>query len=87
MFNKVKATTLDLSNFNTSKVTDMSRMFYGAETTTIDISSFNLADTQPNVLGMLYAQATNVYVRSQADIDYLAENSGANPETLNFVIK
>jgi surface protein len=88
MFREAEATTIDVSNFDTSSVTDMSYMFNGAKATTIDISSFNLADTQPTVLGMLYAQATTVYVRSQADIDYIIANHGTDlPETLNFVIK
>ena len=88
MFSGAEATTIDVSNFDTSNVTDMSSMFQGAKATTIDISSFNLDDTQPNVSYMFgYIQADTVYVRSQADIDYLAENAGANPEILNFVIK
>ena len=90
MFADTKATTLDLSNFDTSKVTNMDSMFTGAKATTIDISSFNLADTQPGVFRMFDdAEATTVYVRSQADIDYIIANNGYwdIPETLNFVIK
>ena len=90
MFAYTKATTLDLSNFDTSKVTNMDSMFTGAKATTIDISSFNLADTQPGVFRMFDdAEATTVYVRSQADIDYIIANNGYwdIPETLNFVIK
>ncbi|MGI6227981.1 MAG: BspA family leucine-rich repeat surface protein, partial [Peptococcales bacterium] len=88
MFAGAEATTLDLSGFNTDKVETMSSMFNGAEATTIDISSFKLADTQPDVDWMFKdAQATTVYVRSQADIDYLEANAGDIPETLNFVIK
>ena len=35
------ATTLDLSSFNTSKVTSMRSMFYYSAATTLDLSSFN----------------------------------------------
>lgn len=88
MFSGTKATNLDLSGFNVDKVETMSSMFNGAEATTIDISSFKLADTQPDVNWMFKdCTATTVYVRSQADIDYLVENAGDTPATINFVIK
>ena len=41
MFNNAKATTLDLSSFDTSNVTDMSYMFYSSRATTLDLSSFD----------------------------------------------
>lgn len=89
MFSGTKATNLDLSGFNTDKVENMSSMFNGAEASVIDISSFRLADTQPDVSNMFKdAEATTVYVRSQADIDYIIANHDSDlPETLNFVIK
>ncbi len=89
MFAGAEATNLDLSGFNTDKVETMSSMFNGAEATTIDISSFKLADTQPNVNWMFKdCTATTVYVRSQADIDYITANHGvAIPDNINFVIK
>lgn len=89
MFSDAKATNLDLSGFNTDKVETMSSMFNGAEATTIDISSFKLADNQPDVNWMFKdCTATTVYVRSQADIDYITANHGAAiPDNINFVIK
>ncbi len=36
-----KLETLNLNNLDTSKVTDMSRMFYGSKATTLDLSNFN----------------------------------------------
>ena len=36
-----QAKKLDLSNFNTSNVTDMSYMFYESQATTLDLSNFN----------------------------------------------
>ena len=41
MFNRSKATTLDLSRFDTSNVTDMSWMFTNSQITSINLSSFN----------------------------------------------
>lgn len=44
-FNYCSAKELDLSNFNTSKVTDMSAMFYGCEVlTSLDLSSFDTSN-------------------------------------------
>lgn len=41
MFYNCKATTLDLSRFNTSNVTTMDSMFSGLEATTLDLRSFD----------------------------------------------
>ena len=41
MFSNSQATTLDLSNFDTSKVTDMSYMFYRSQTKLLNLSSFD----------------------------------------------
>ena len=41
MFGGSKATTLDVSNFDTSKVTNMGAMFYNSQTTTLDLSNFD----------------------------------------------
>ena len=41
MFYKSQATTLDASNFDTSKVTNMYRMFDSSQATTLDLSTFN----------------------------------------------
>ena len=41
MFYKSQATTLDISNFNTSNVTNMSSMFGNSEATTLDVSNFD----------------------------------------------
>ena len=44
MFYKSQATSLDLSSFNTSNVTDMEDMFYACSSlTNLDLSSFNAA--------------------------------------------
>ena len=44
MFYKSQATTLELSNFNTSNVTNMSYMFGESQATTLDLSSFNTSN-------------------------------------------
>lgn len=41
MFFGSKSKTLDLSNFDTSNVTDMSCMFSDSQSTSLDLSSFN----------------------------------------------
>ena len=41
MFGGSKATTLDVSNFDTSKVTYMNGMFSNSQATTLDVSNFN----------------------------------------------
>ena len=44
MFRNSKATTLDLSNFNTSNVTNMLSMFSNSQATSIDLSSFDTSN-------------------------------------------
>ena len=44
MFSSSKATTLDLSNFDTSKVTDMSSMFSSSKATTLNVSNFDTSN-------------------------------------------
>ena len=43
-FNGSKATTLDVSSFDTSNVKNMSLMFYNSQATTLDLSSFNTSN-------------------------------------------
>ena len=50
MFYYSQATTLDVSNFNTSKVTNMSYMFWNSKSTMLDVSNFNTS----NVTNMSY---------------------------------
>lgn len=90
MFANADINNIISSDFDLSSVDTMSGMFQSSHMNTVDISSFNLAEIQPDVSAMFaYAQATTVYVRSQADIDYIIANHGYwdIPETLNFVIK
>ena len=43
-FSNSQATTLDVSNFDTSNVTDMSNMFDGSKATTLDLSNFDTSN-------------------------------------------
>ena len=56
MFWGSKATTLDLSSFDTSKVTSMSWMFESSAATTLDLSSFDTSKVT-NVYGMFESSA------------------------------
>ena len=44
MFIESQATSLDLSSFDTSKVTNMGGMFWGSHATSLDLSSFNTSN-------------------------------------------
>ena len=57
MFHGSRATTLDLSNFDTSNVTNMSFMFFNSQATTLDLSNFDTS----NVTSM-----DNMFAGSQA---------------------
>ena len=87
MFWSSQATTLDLSSFDTSNVTDMSSMFRASQhTTTLDLSSFDTSNAKS--MGSMFSasSATIGYARTQADADKF--NSSSNkPSTLNFVVK
>jgi len=44
MFTDSKATVLDVSNFDTSKVTNMYAMFNNSQATALDVSNFNTSN-------------------------------------------
>ena len=62
MFYKSQATTLDISNFNTSNVTDMSSMFGNSEATTLDVSNFDTSKVTNMSWMFYYSQATTLDV-------------------------
>ena len=53
MFSGSKATTLDLSNFNTRNVINMTKMFLNSQATTLDVSSFDTSKVT-NMCAMFY---------------------------------
>ena len=62
MFYNSKVTSLDLSSFDTSKVTDMNRMFWEAKATTgyartqADADKFNASSDKPSTLTFVVKQ-------------------------------
>ena len=62
MFHNSNATTLDVSNFNTSNVTSMDHMFYYSKATTLDVSNFDTSKVT-NMRDMFYnSKATTLDV-------------------------
>ena len=86
MFEKSAATSLDLSSFDTSNVTDMSWMFEISAATSLDLSSFDTSNVT-NMSWMFFgSKATTGYARTQTDADKF--NSSSNkPSALTFVVK
>ena len=86
MFKNARLTTLDLSSFDTTNVTDMSYMFKNARLTTLDLSSFDMSNV--SILNsMLYGSTIkNGYARTQKDADKL-NAIGNLPAGLRFVVK
>ena len=64
MFSNSQATTLDLSNFDTSNVTDMSYMFTASRATTLDLSSFNTSKVTNMTTMFQESQATTLDLSS-----------------------
>ena len=60
MFGGSKATTLDVSNFDTSKVTYMNGMFSNSKATTLDVSNFNTSNVTDMDSMFYYSQATTL---------------------------
>ena len=60
MFSNSQATTLDLSNFDTSNVTNMSDMFSYSQATTLDISSFDTSNVTDMSWMFSNSQATTL---------------------------
>jgi surface protein len=86
MFRDSQATSLDLSNFDTSNVTNMSNMFNGSEATSLDLSSFDTSNVTNMNSMFRYARATIGYARTQADADRFNASSN-KPPGLVFVVK
>ena len=93
-FYEAKATTLDLSDFNTTNVTDMSNMFLLSKATTLNLSGFNtykvtdmshmLRETIAKTLDLSSFNTTNVkytsymFYLSKATIGYARTQTDAN---------
>ena len=87
MFAYSQATTLDLSSFDTSKVTDMCRMFYKSPAATLDVSNFDTRNVT-DMYGMFEnSQAATLDVSNfdtskVTDMRYMF--SGSKATTLNL---
>ena len=66
MFYNSKATTLDLSSFDTSNVTDMRGMFDSSKATTLDLSSFDTSNVT-NMGSMFYNSSATTLDLSSFD--------------------
>jgi surface protein len=86
MFYDSQATSLDLSSFDISNVTDMTGMFYGSQATSLDLSSFDTSKVTYMTYMFYNSQATIGYARTQADADKFNASSG-KPSGLVFVVK
>ena len=62
MFGYSKATTIDLSNFDTSKVTNMLGMFENSQATTLDVSNFDTSNVKNMEFMFSNSQATTLDV-------------------------
>ena len=76
MFYKSQATTLDVSNFNTSNVTNMSYMFYNSQATTLDLSNFDTSKVT-NMSNMFYGSTNlkTIYVSNKFNTDKVTSSS------------
>ncbi len=62
MFFQSQATTIDMSNFNTSNVTNMADMFYGSQATALDLSHFDTSKVTSMAYMFYISQATAIDV-------------------------
>ena len=86
MFSSSNATSLDLSSFDTSKVTDMSYMFCSSKATSLDLSSFDTSNVT-NMSDIFWgSKATTGYARTEKDATKF-NSSSSKPSGLTFVVK
>jgi surface protein len=86
MFYDNQAATLDLSNFDTSNVTNMYAMFYGSQADALDLSTFDTSNVSNTNSMFTGSSAVIGYARTQADVDKF-NSSTSIPKDLTFVIK
>lgn len=86
MFSNSRATTLDLSSFNTLHVTSMFSMFNGSKATTLDLSGFDTSKVSNTIAMFQSSSATTGYARTQADANKF-NASTHKPNGLTFVVK
>ena len=86
MFYGAQVTTLDVSNFDTSNVTNMSSMFYKSKVTILDLSSFDIS--KANKLNNIFkdSKVKTVYTRTETDLNKF-KSAANNPSTITFLVK
>ena len=76
MFYISQATTLDLSSFDTSNVTDMSNMFNGSNAKLLDLSSFDTSNVTD--MSNMFADSVNlktIYSSNKFNTDAVTSSS------------
>ena len=85
MFWTAKAISLDVSNFNTSKVTNMESMFMNTYVTSLDLSSFDTSNVI-NMVQMFYGTDSSViYVSDKFVTDKVTNSSSMFTIATNLV--
>ena len=86
MFGGSKATTLDVSNFDTSKVTYMNGMFSNSQATTLDVSNFDTSKVT-DMTSMFYRSQTELLNLSNFDTSKVTSMSGMFSDSQATTIK
>ena len=86
MFAYSQATTLDVSNFDTSKVTNMGSMFVNSKATTLDLSNFNTSNVTN--MAQMFNSSTNlktIYVSNKFNTDKVTSSTNMFRGCTNLV--
>ena len=86
MFSDSQATTLDLSNFDTSNVTNMSGMFYQSKATTLDVSTFDTSKvTNMSYMFYNFTNLKTIYVSNKFNTDKVTDSTNMFSGCTNLV--
>ena len=86
MFYYSKATTLDVSNFDTSKVTNMGSMFVNSKATTLDLSNFNTSNVTN--MAQMFNSSTNlktIYVSDKFNTNNVTSSANMFTDSTKLV--
>ena len=88
MIVRSRVKNIDLSNFDTSNVTDMYSMFSDSSATTLDLSSFDTSRVTNMIFMFSNSAATTGYAKDQTTADCFNNKSITYiPDTLKFTVK
>ena len=86
MFGGSKATTLDVSNFDTSKVTYMNGMFSNSQATTLDVSNFDTSKvTNMSYMFYNFTNLKTIYVSNKFNTDKVTDSTNMFSGCTNLV--